>query len=167
MAPGDRGARVRILLFRRLNEYFLAEEQSERRRFFQTPPNVFDSFRLSETHWSRPPALDDLEEEAERLNSQLAELIDRLKGKHQAQAELTKRLENRICELEQQSSELAEKRKAILLLEEELEGLQLRFSESQEACSGLQSELQGVLSSRSWKITRPLRALRSKVKPRG
>ncbi len=124
-----------FVYFDGLNRFYIAAEHSELRDAFQVPPNFFDKFiRFSELR---------AEERSEALRGQLHDTNQRLD-------ETTKRLDETTKRLDETTQRLGDTERVLGETTRELEVVRL-------SRAALKKEIQVVLGSRSWRITKPLR----------
>lgn len=159
-----------------LNRFYLASEHGELSAAFSTPPNVFDGFRTHETvslEWQAAECRQQLlalQTENNRLEAHIAAQfaeLDLLKQELLRQAaELNMTLESKTAaldearrtfdvEIERTHNQLEQLK---LTSERELENSRVELQGALKAQKTTATELQRLLSSRSWKVTAPLRA---------
>ncbi|MBO9749304.1 MULTISPECIES: FkbM family methyltransferase [Xanthomonas] len=130
-----------------LNRYYIAQEHLDLRKHFATPPNFFDKF-VRHVDWERAEMARRLQEEVALLKEQQQALVT-LEEKIEAS-------EEKIQVLQLANGRLIEEQK---LLVNQLQQLQNERHQLSDQLSDQGRLLALILSSRSWKITAPLRKL--------
>ncbi|WP_444890105.1 FkbM family methyltransferase [Microbulbifer sp. DLAB2-AA] len=144
-----------------LNRFYLAEEKIELVRFFQSPPNVFDGFKLAGCFFAEEQARK-LNDEVELLNRKFAKMSSDLE-KEEFKYSL---LQAEAFELSRQNSTLigklhcAEKRVGEVGVLSEFRLKKIRELKSQLAANS--NEIDRMVGSFSWAVTKPLRVLNPK-----
>lgn len=135
---GILNARYRLATFDGLNRFYVAEEHEDLIDGVALPPNVFDAYISRPEHVLRERVAS-LETRCESLSEEVAHAQE-----HAAAASR---------EVHQLSGELEECRAG----QDEMEATMSALSDRQ---NHLSRQLESVLNSRSWRLTRPLRMLR-------
>ncbi|MCC2958639.1 FkbM family methyltransferase [Massilia sp. IC2-477] len=162
----------RFVWFDGLNRYYVADEHPELLQHFGIQPNVFDEFisHHLDKAWKNGKALDKqlraTQEDAKKLSAW--------------QRELETQLNDRAAELKARNEQLHASMAQALELEEQLRVTRLQVEQAEEAKALLQDKLveahdanrqmsqwahslderlRATLSSTSWKLTKPVRAL--------
>jgi hypothetical protein len=143
-----------------LNRYYLAEEERWRAEFFAVPPNVFDNFKsVPYSHRGREKAV---QEDRDSLRIQLNRVEEN-------RGVLRRQLDAIALQLKDVSADLAavgrerdhlrgqlkDAAGKIRALEESREVLAARLGRKIQT---LEDRLEKIVSSKTWRLTRPLRA---------
>ena len=138
-----------FVYFDGLNRFYVASEHDELNDSFNVPPNYFDFFRRSSEQW----ALDELKVSEQKVYAKEDEI-----------SLIAKDLDIANKELSEQSANIG-------LLKGELKASEQKIYELNQSShhwwlesERLNEELQSVYSSKSWKITWPLRKLMQLLK---
>ena len=170
----------RRVYFDGLNDYYIKRDFEPPSDVFDRPPNVFDHFESYELH--------ELKREHEYRNVCVASLQDRLRELEQERESnktLVASLQDKLGELEQEcegnriyiaslQDKLTERSRAFVNVEKQMrrttlaaeaymvdiENARSELRATHERCRGFATQLEAVHLSTSWRITRPLRALR-------
>lgn len=118
-----------------LNRFYLSVEHPELRTSFDIGPNYFDAFAISATSWL-----------CRNINTETIALRQRLA------AESTAKARAQACLTDEQGARAA--------LESEKIVLEARLAEEHSAKLTLENRLAATYASTSWRITKPMRALR-------
>ncbi|GGA11319.1 FkbM family methyltransferase [Dyella caseinilytica] len=164
-----------------LNRFYVACEHEGRIKYFSRPPNFFDDFMLYSESWAREQ-MDRLsqEVEVERANGQRVReghgaAIARAEHLANMQAEILNGLDDRLAVfggyLDRMANRLDSAEAAIERVHERLnfaENVQVALVEAQKRERAVDTKLQQILHSRSWRITKGprfiARVLRSAVR---
>ncbi|KAA1184868.1 FkbM family methyltransferase [Rhizobium tropici] len=167
-----------FVYFDGLNRFYIAREHSELQAAFSAPPNVFDDYipaalverdsmiaerdsAIALLHGEVREAKDRLSEDshaAERLRSDVIELTE-------SAAKLRGELERRTGELQQHMESSAKLRAE---LEHRTNELRRRAEENTnllQRAANLERERHVFLSSKSWRLTQPLRLMNKNITP--
>jgi hypothetical protein len=102
---------------------------------------------------------DGLQAETGRLAGSLAETEEEARRLAEDNAGLNQAIEGLRTDIEGAQSELAGVRGELAQSQTDLEELRAQFSETRSSLATTEADLHSVLTSKSWKLTRPLRAL--------
>jgi FkbM family methyltransferase len=125
-----------------LNRYYVAGEHENLKAAFKAPPNVFDDFIRSQQLGSELRA-----QEAEGKAKEAEERAAQAEAKAQQAQQRAVQAEAKAQEAEQRAAQG-----------------EARAQEAETKARQAKATLQGVLSSRSWRVTQPLRWLASTVR---
>jgi FkbM family methyltransferase len=144
------GQRYRYVWFDGLNRYYIAEEHPELAAAFSAPPNVFDEFvtyHLQEAWDAHKSVVKSLRESESRAAAAQIEMHDAM----QRAQYLEEQIDDAFAR-----AELAETDAGVL--RDELAALHLANHQTSVWARGLEEKLVGMQTSRSWRVTKPLRA---------
>jgi hypothetical protein len=145
------GQRYRYVWFDGLNRYYIAEEHPELATAFSAPPNVFDEFvtyHLQEAWDAHKSVVKSLRESESRAAAAQIEMHDAM----QRAQYLEEQIDDAFAR-----AELAENETGVL--RDELAALHLANHQTSVWARGLEEKLVGMQTSRSWRVTKPLRAV--------
>ncbi|RST30381.1 FkbM family methyltransferase [Sphingomonas ginkgonis] len=125
-----------------LSRYYLHEEQAERASAFQTPPNVFDSFLISRSHFSAALLNNERSDAVSIATTASAEERRGLKESNNV-------LQSRVDELESARAELLGERQAALSRVQELENSCAGMAAAQQALEAERADLQELAAEAS------------------
>lgn len=142
-----------------LNRFYVSEQHQDLLKHFTSPPNVFDGFMLGgqASHPFHSFIVEKGRREIFQVNEELARQVSANLEIEQKCKDLRGKkvsLESRICSLE---SELSKQEQLLKTKEEEL-------ARQKELTNEIFIALDAVYKSRSWKLTKVLRSIRSSVK---
>jgi FkbM family methyltransferase len=132
-----------FVVFDGLNRFYVADEHADLADDLLLPPNQFDDY-ISVHHANALAALDGANRELLVAAARTELLLARLAAGRQ-----------QVLDVE------AERDRALAALDgcrDELEGCRRDLAEARHAAGVLQGQVQAILASRSWRITRPLRS---------
>lgn len=162
-------AGYRKAYFDGLNQFYVAQEHEELLAAFNAPPNYFDHFKLRPGHFYSHPqeSLGSLDEGqaaalAMRMRAEVEAAIDQRLSLaiRAAQVEQTQLWQQAIGEVRQVAADVH----AMVLRAE----AQMQQSQPlQDELARTRQQLNDVLASRSWRVTRPLRWVTGALRMRG
>lgn len=161
-----------------VNRYYVAEERPELRSAFATPPNVLDDFmragedrahrRVRELHETLLHArsevraqtieLIDLGRELARLQGEVAGFYAERQDLQKIHAELSAEVAHRVQQVRDLEREVARLREELRGHQAEVARLQQEYRHMSAEREELLSALAQMRTSRSWRLTRPLRS---------
>jgi FkbM family methyltransferase len=145
------GQRYRYVWFDGLNRYYIAEEHPELAAALSAPPNVFDEFvtyHLQEAWDAHKAVVKALRVSESHSAAAQIEMHDAM----QRAQYLEEQIDDAFAR-----AELAEKEAGVL--RDELAALHLANHQTSVWARGLEEKLVGMQTSRSWRVTKPLRAV--------
>ncbi|MGF6645844.1 FkbM family methyltransferase [Paraburkholderia sp. GAS82] len=151
-----------FVYFDGLNKYFVSNEKRELKQAFSIPPNVFDRY-MTAGEKQNEETIVRLVAETER-SQRLAEHSQRLEEHSQRLAEYSQTLEAQrdfaLLDNKRLTARLAAKRTELQSAHDELEARRTAYHSAHGELEGLRVQLNVIQNSVSWRITRPLRAVR-------
>lgn len=156
-----------FVYFDGLNRFYLSKDHPELKSHFNFPPNVFDDFIQNQGSLVQQKYLDEqnktrkLESDVQDKNEQLINLENKINS-------LDKTLSEKIAEYNQLQADLNNllaqhneeiKQYKITCYDKDviINQIKTKFNALQDELINHQTEIAGLLSSRSWRITKPLR----------
>jgi FkbM family methyltransferase len=133
-----------------LNRYYVAGEHENLKAAFKTPPNVFDDVVRSERLESERRA-----REAEAKVKEVEERASHAEARAQEAETKAQQAEASAQQAEQRASQA----------EARAQESETKAQQAEEGAAHMDATLQAVFSSRSWRVTEPLRRLASIVRP--
>ena len=125
-----------------LNKFFLSKNHGEMKIHFDLPPNIFDNFSISKFTTSGL-AINEEKTFSNTLASEIAQTNKKLEVAQHA-------LFNAVFELVEVKAELVE-------VKAELEDARILNGTFFEAVSARENEIEQIMNSASWRVTKPLR----------
>jgi FkbM family methyltransferase len=133
-----------------LNRYYVAGEHENLKSAFKAPPNVFDDFvRSDRQEWERRAR------EAEAKVKEVEHLARQAEARAQEAEAKAQQAEEGAAQAEAQAREARQRAAQV----------EARARDAETRTRQAEATLQAVLSSRSWRVTKPLRWLANSVRP--
>ncbi len=146
-----------------LNRFYLAGEHGDRASAFAAPPNVLDGFiRYGEWRVRHDLALlrvesEDRSKQIGQWSARAAELSDHIERLQQLADARSAEIADRDLKIADRDSKIADRDSKIADRESKLITLKAALMEASSELQSRETLLAQILSSRSWRLTRPLR----------
>jgi hypothetical protein len=147
-----------------LNRYYVASEHENLKAAFKTPPNVFDDFVRSDRLESerRAQEAEAKVKEVEQRASQAEARAQEAEARAQEAEARAQEAETKAQQAEEGAAQAEDKARQARQRAAQAEA---RAQEAETRARQVEATLQAVFSSRSWRVTKPLRWLANSVRP--